>query len=57
MLLIFSNIRTKYRHLRSKSPHSVLIWENTDRAEKTPYLDTFHAVKVSQISYLFLIEP
>ena len=32
-----------YKDLRSKSPYSVQIQENTNQI-KTPYLDTFHAV-------------
>ena len=40
---VFSRIWTEYGDLRSISPHSLRIRENTDQ-KKTPYLDTFHAV-------------
>ena len=38
---VFSCIWTKHGDLRSKSPYSVRIQENTE--QKTPYLDTFNA--------------
>ena len=41
---IFSRIWTGYGDLRTKSPYSAQIREHTD--QKTPYLDTFHAVKM-----------
>ena len=28
---LFSGTRSKYRNLRSKSPHSVRVWKNTDQ--------------------------
>ena len=45
---LFSCIRIEYGSLWSKSPYSVGIQESTDQ-KKTPYLDTFHAVKVEMI--------
>ena len=42
---VFSRIWTKYGEIRSISPYSVRIRENSDQ-KKTPYLDTFHAVCV-----------
>ena len=43
---IFSRIWNEYGDLRSKSPYSVQIRENTDQ-KKTPYLDIFCAVKLT----------
>ena len=40
----FFCIRTEYGDVRSKSPYSVLIQKKT--AERTSYLDSFHAVNV-----------
>ena len=40
---LLSHIRMEYGYLRSKSPYSVQITENTD--QENLYLDTFHAVK------------
>ena len=40
---VFSRIWAEYGDLRSKSPYSVRMRENTH--QKTLYLDTFHAVK------------
>ena len=42
---VFSCIRTEYGDLRSKSPYSVQIQENSDQ-KKLRYLDTFHAVPI-----------
>ena len=53
---VFSRIRTEYGEIRSISPHSVRLRENTDQKKlhkvtrKTPYLDTFHAVLMLMIT-------
>ena len=45
-------IRTEYGEIRSISPFSVQMRENANtgkyRSEKTPHLDTFHAVTISK---------
>ena len=42
----FSRIRAEYGEMRSISPYSVRMRENTD--QKAPYLDTFHAELMAQ---------
>ena len=48
---ILSRIWTEYGDLRSKSPYSVQIRENT--GQKTPYYDTFHALYFSLLSMYY----
>ena len=48
---LFSCIRNEYGYLLRKNPYSVRIQENKDQ-KKTPYLDTFHAVKLSFSGFL-----
>ena len=50
---LFSFIRTEHGDFLPKSSYSVRIQENTD--QKTPYLDTFHAVIPSRQSSIFNI--
>ena len=42
---VFSRIRTEYGDLRTRSPYSVRMRENTDQ-KLSRYLDTFHAVSI-----------
>ena len=50
---VFSSIWTEYGEIRSISPYSVRMRDNTD--QKTPNMDTFHAVLISPKKYLNLV--
>ena len=50
---VFSSIWTEYGEIRSISPYSVRMRNNTD--QKTPNTDTFHAVLISPKKYLNLV--
>ena len=52
----FSRIRTEYGEILHIFQYSVRMWEKTPKKpEKTPYLDTFHAVNYVQMYYVITL--